>query len=74
MTKIYRYEISGTAADDQTWKTEGTITDTTNDIVSMFTGILRASFHQLTHGEAVFGKPGVGCNGPYDIRKIVIEQ
>jgi hypothetical protein len=74
MTKVYQYMMQGTAAEDQTWATEGTITDTRNDIISMFTGIMRASFHQLTSGKAEFGKPGVGCNGPYDITRITIVQ
>lgn len=72
--KVYRYEIQGTAADDQTWQTSGTITDEHNDVLAVFDTAMRLSFQQLTSGKAVFGKPGVGCSGPYAIRRIVIER
>jgi hypothetical protein len=72
--KAYRFEMSGTGSNDQTWQTSGVIIDTHNDVMSVFDSAMRASFQQLTSGKAVFGKPGVGCSGPYDIRRIVIEQ
>jgi len=28
----------------------------------------------LTAGNAVYGKPGEGCSGPYDIRLFVLER
>jgi hypothetical protein len=34
---------------------------------------LQIAFWKLTHGEAVYGKPGVGCDGPYEMRRMVIE-
>jgi hypothetical protein len=35
--------------------------------------VLAISFWKLLHGEAVYGKPGVGCDGPYEVRRLLIE-
>lgn len=72
--KIYNYEMRGTATNDQTWRTSGTLTDRVNDLSAVFDMMIRDSFAQLTNGRAVFGKPGVGCSGPYQINRIVIER
>jgi hypothetical protein len=69
--KTYTYTVSGTAADGQTWETVGTIAC---EFVDVWHHAMRCSFEDLTKGEAVYGQPGVGCQGPYDIDKIVIEQ
>jgi hypothetical protein len=69
----YRFEILGTAAGGQTWETSGKIDDADNDLPAVFDDAMRLSFAQLTNGKAIFGKPGVGCSGPYKIRRIVIE-
>jgi hypothetical protein len=34
---------------------------------------MRDPFHTITQGKAVFGQPGRGCNGPYEIRRVLIE-
>lgn len=71
MNKSYKFEMRGTAHDDQTWTTEGYVYCDFNDI---FDRAMRSSFEQLTNGKAVFGKPGIGCRGPYDILSVLIEQ
>lgn len=71
MNKTFRYTFEGTGGDGQTWKTEGTVTC---KFLNVFDVAGAASFDQLTSGRAVFGKPGVGCRGPYDIHKVTIEQ
>jgi len=72
--RAYSYEISGTAANDQTWKIIGTVDDPNNDLPAVFDRAMRESFLALTQGKAVFGNPGVGCAGPYGISRILIEQ
>lgn len=60
------FRISGTAADGQTWKTEGTVL---GDFPACLNRAMHAAFEQLTGGKAVFGHPGLGCRGPYKISK-----
>jgi hypothetical protein len=74
MLKSYKFEMEGTAAGGQTWKTSGDIDDNANDLVAVFDTAMRKTFHQLTSGKAVFGKPGIGCAGPYDVQRFVLTQ
>jgi len=67
----YTYTAEGTAAGGQTWKTSGTIHC---DFFNTLFHATRDSFDQLTQGKAVYGQPGVGCQGPYDVTRIVIER
>jgi hypothetical protein len=71
MQKSYRYEVSGSAAGGQSWKTEGSVIST---FELALVSVMVDSFRQLTGGRAVYGRPGEGCNGPYDIHRVVIEQ
>jgi hypothetical protein len=71
MKKYYSYTVEGTARDGQTWKTTGTVVA---EFAAAFNDAMLDSFKQLTSGRAVFGKPGIGCNGPYDIHRFTIEQ
>jgi hypothetical protein len=71
MTKVYRYKMEGSGAGGATFTTSGTINCEFNDA---FHDAMVDSFDQLTKGRAVYGKPGAGCRGPYDIHKVVIEQ
>lgn len=66
-----KYTVVGTAAGDQTWTCEGTVTTTFPDCLE---DAMRAAFQQLTQGKAVFGNPGVGCRGPYKITRFEIIQ
>jgi hypothetical protein len=71
MNKAYRYSIAGSARDGQTWKTEGSVFC---DGADVFHVVMHDSFNQLTRGKAVYGKPRMGCQGPYDIDRVLIEQ
>jgi hypothetical protein len=71
MIKHYYVTIEGSAADGQTWKTVSEMMCEFHDTFSL---AMVESFQQLTKGQAVFGKPGVGCHGPYDIHKVTIER
>ena len=74
MLRKYHFEIQGSAGNGQTWKTSGIVEDDANDMMGVFDDAMRASFNQLTDGKAVYGKPGVGCVGPYELRIVVIEK
>lgn len=62
--KSYAYAVEGTAADGQTWKAAGKVTCLWHQVFDL---AMREAFEELTGGRAVYGKPGVGCKGPYDI-------
>lgn len=71
----FKYQVEGTAADDQTWTVVGKINNFREG--QFFDAVHAAgaeSLRQLTNGKAVYGQPGVGCNGPYKINKLVIER
>ena len=70
-SKRYKYELEGTGGNGQTWKTNGLIECPFDDILYCAT---LNTFEQLTEGKAVFGKPGVGCNGPYEVTKLTFER
>ena len=73
--KTYAYEISGGAARGQSWTTRGEVGITTPGAFNAAIGIvMRASFDQLTNGEAVYGHPGLGCDGPYTVTRMLIEE
>lgn len=70
----YRFTMDGTAADGQTWRTNGEVSaEQAGDFPLLLEQAQRDSFMQLTRGKAVFGKPGVGCRGPYSIKKFLFE-
>jgi hypothetical protein len=66
--------MDGEAAAGQSWITNGTIElPNPGEFVRLSELALRDSFQKLTNGKAVYGKPGLGCTGPYKIRKLVLE-
>lgn len=71
----YNYELAGTASEGQTWKTSGVVTI---DALGRFPEVPEVAmidtFGKLTKGKAVFGKPGIGCRGPYRITRLLIEE
>lgn len=73
MATTFSYSMSGEAVADQTWQSSGMIELQQGDFAMAFERAMRDSFQQLTSGRAVFGKPGVGCSGPYKIKKFSIE-
>ena len=74
MTKHYTWNVWGTGSNQQSWKTSGVIALAPSAFPSIFEVVMAETFKQLTHGKAVYGQPGVGCVGPYDIDGISIEQ
>lgn len=68
---LFKYEMQGTAAGGQTWQTFGTVEAAA--LMAAPNEALRESFNRLTAGRAVYGQPGAGCRGPYNITKLVIE-
>jgi hypothetical protein len=71
----YRYEASGMAADGQTWTTTGVVeVPREGDFPQVPEMAMRASFLQLTRGQAVYGNPGMGCDGPYTFLRLLIER
>jgi hypothetical protein len=70
----YRYEVNGTAAQGQTWTCSGYIGDVqAGQFPEVQFIAMKLAFTQLTQGLAVYGKPGVGCEGPYAVTKLLIE-
>ena len=71
MMKHYRFAIAGSGANGQSWKTSGTLHC---DFIHAFDAAMEETFRQLTQGLAVYGRPGLGCLGPYDIHSVEIKQ
>lgn len=72
---IYTFTVSGTDSVGKGWQTQTKHpVDGVPDFEKIFARGMAESFAMLTGGKAVFGEPGIGCTGPYDITKIVIEQ
>jgi hypothetical protein len=71
MIKHWHFTIAGAGADGSTFETSGTLHC---ELAETFDNALCDTFEHLTQGRAVFGKPGVGCRGPYDIHRVTIEQ
>lgn len=71
MIKHYKYEVTGSGANGQTWKAEGVVS---SPFEHVFTHVMKECFDKITKGKAIYGKPGLSCQGPYDFHKIMIEQ
>lgn len=71
MRKQWRFRISGSGAEGATFEASGSLLC---DFGESFDQAMQETFRQLTNGRAVYGSPGVGCRGPYDIRNVTIEQ
>ena len=70
----FNYAIEGTAANNQTWKVSGsTLLSQDGDFPFILNECLGWAFQELTNGKAEYGKPGVGCNGPYQITRYLLE-
>jgi hypothetical protein len=71
----YHYEVCGTASDGQTWTTTGSVfAEKAGQFMNMPMLAMKQTFLKLTQGKAVFGKPGVGCRGPYKVTKLTIQE
>lgn len=71
MNRQYQYTVVGSAADNQTWMVKGEILC---EFHEAFDKAMRDCFQQLTQGKAIFGKPGLGCNGPYEVSYFGVQQ
>lgn len=70
----YTYHITGTASQGQTWATNGQVTAEPGDFTEVVQAALIGSFEDLTSGKAVYGRPGIGCDGPYRILELIIRE
>jgi len=71
MRKPYRFTVHGCGVGGATFEASGSAVC---EFPESFEIAMLETFRQLTNGKAVYGSPGVGCNGPYSIRRIVIEE
>jgi hypothetical protein len=71
MRKSYHFAVSGSGAEGQTFHCLGEVLCEFSEV---FDAAMTESFRQLTNGRAIYGSPGVGCRGPYDIQSVSIEQ
>lgn len=67
----FSYNVQGTTAEGVSWSASGFVTCETPEVWSQ---VLEHSFHDLTRGKAVFGRPGVGCKGPYEIHEVTVKR
>jgi len=70
----YRYEIEGTGADGHRWSTGGLLDLKSDRIADAVEAAHKDAFEKLTRGNAVYGQPGKGCRGTYQISKLMIEK
>jgi len=71
---VFIFEVAGTAADDQTWTVAGSgELASPGGFSSLPHMVFELALQKLTGGKAVYGKPGVGCRGPYHMTRLVIE-
>jgi len=70
-----KYEVKGTAADDNTWEVTGQLDVLAiHDFFHICNMVGRDVFMRITEGRAVFGQPGTSCRGPYQITKFSWEK
>lgn len=70
MERTYKWTLQGTSSNGQIWSTHGTVTCEWHET---FDKIGRDNFDQITQGRAVYGYPGLSCNGPYKITNMTID-
>lgn len=71
MVRHWSFHVKGTAAGGHPWECRGEIEADPTDLMHR---ILSHSFHALTNGKAIYGHPGVGCKGPYEIVTLHVER
>ena len=71
MRQNYRFTINGHGIEGVTFEAKGNLYC---EFAETFKCAMHDALLQLTHGRAVYGSPGVGCHGPYYIRRLVIEE
>ena len=70
MQALWKYHVKGTTA-EQSWETSGEVLAEQQDVWQQ---VMIQSFQKLTSGKAVYGRPGVGCRGPYSILSVNVEK
>jgi len=74
VSRNIHYTVAGNARDNQTWEVSGTILIPPGGFRDAVDQVMRATFISLTHGKAIYGKPGLHCMGPYHFTKLVMEE
>lgn len=71
----YKYMMDGSNRSDETWKVQGDVRVDADegDLVTATEHVLSEAFLKLTKGEAIYGQPGVRCDGPYRVKSLLIE-
>jgi hypothetical protein len=75
MTEIelqYKFTIDVTGSNN-TYTATGDIDGSPGDFIGVCERAMCECFQQLTSGRAIFGKPGVGCQGSYQLTRFTIE-
>ncbi|HEY7415674.1 MAG TPA: hypothetical protein VH593_10820 [Ktedonobacteraceae bacterium] len=71
----YSYMVCGVSHEDNTWEVSGQVeTELAGDFINTPSMAMQQAFEKLTQGKAVYGKPGWGCNGPYRVTKLYIQE
>jgi len=71
MNKKWKGTVEGSDRDGQGWSVNCVVDAEFADVVN---AIMEVTFRDLTSGKAIFGCPGVGCNGPYKIHRLTVEE
>jgi hypothetical protein len=69
--KTFKFTVSGTTAGGVPFHVGGVVEC---EFRELFDAVMRRCFMDLTSGKAIFGAPGVGCKGPYEIAEIRLER
>jgi hypothetical protein len=72
---MFTFHVTGIDGNRQKWSFEGRTSDSgIGGFVAMTDVVMEKVFLALTEGRALYGKPGVACSGPYQIRTLRIEE
>lgn len=75
MKNTYKFEIHGKTGNGNTYTTTGEVSGNLGiEYIEMMYSVFLQSFQQLTGGKAVFGNPGIGCQGPYSITHLFLSM
>lgn len=69
--RTFSYEVKGTTAEGVAWQTAGTVVC---ELPEVWVAVINHTFLDLTRGKAVFGRPGLGCKGPYEVHEVTVKR
>lgn len=73
--KTYRYMVEGLDVNNESFLITGYVDALPGDIFGKVWEVVGAEvFMKLTNGQAVYGKPGEMCKGPYKIRELRLRE